>query len=166
MVIANEDKQSHPVADIRFICDDMLGRFCKWLRILGFDTAYFRGSDAELVLQARREERVILTRDKRLAGERKTGPCYVFKSTALMDQLTELFHEYKIAGVSKASLFSRCLECNTPVAVIQKSEVQGRVPDYVFDAHDQFHQCPQCLKIYWTGTHVVNTEKHLERFIS
>ncbi|RLF20494.1 MAG: hypothetical protein DRM97_07655, partial [Thermoprotei archaeon] len=46
----------------------MLGSLARWLRILGVDTLYPRDySDEELIMLARREKRVIITRDKKLA---------------------------------------------------------------------------------------------------
>ena len=47
-----------------FVADCMLGRLAKWLRILGFDVLYFpKAEDPALVEIARREGRVLLTRD-------------------------------------------------------------------------------------------------------
>src|SRR2546425_807893 len=51
----------------RFAVDWMLGRLARWLRILGHDVAYGRHlRDRTLVDSARREERLLLTRDTRL----------------------------------------------------------------------------------------------------
>ena len=47
-----------------FVADCMLGRLAKWLRILGFDVLYFsKAEDPALVEIARRDGRVLLTRD-------------------------------------------------------------------------------------------------------
>jgi uncharacterized protein with PIN domain len=27
------------------------------------------------------------------------------------------------------------------------------VPDYIWETHDAFNQCPQCKRIYWSGSH-------------
>ena len=49
----------------RFAADAMLGRLARWLRVLGFDTAYDSAiADPELVRMAAIEERVLLTRDR------------------------------------------------------------------------------------------------------
>ena len=49
----------------------MLGKLAKWLRLAGYDAAYWRdGSDDELIERARAEGRLIVTRDRQLAGRR------------------------------------------------------------------------------------------------
>ena len=49
---------------MKFIADEMLGKLAKWLRFLGYDTLYAEKiSDAEIMLIAENEDRIILTRD-------------------------------------------------------------------------------------------------------
>lgn len=48
----------------KFIADNNVGKLVKWLRILGYDTVPFTGpDDADMILQALKEGRVVLTRD-------------------------------------------------------------------------------------------------------
>ena len=59
---------------MKFICDEMLGTLAKWLRIMGYDTAYAKGmKDEEIILKAEKEERIVLTRDKMLARKAKNS---------------------------------------------------------------------------------------------
>ncbi|MFZ5799944.1 MAG: Mut7-C RNAse domain-containing protein, partial [Candidatus Omnitrophota bacterium] len=52
---------------MKFILTRELGRLARWLRILGFDTVYFRGCNrSSLVITALREGRIIVTRNLRL----------------------------------------------------------------------------------------------------
>ena len=52
----------------KFLADVMLGRLAKWLRILGYDTLYFRDmDDQELIRRAVRDSRILLTRDRELS---------------------------------------------------------------------------------------------------
>jgi uncharacterized protein with PIN domain len=48
---------------VRFIADAMLGRLVRWLRILGYDTAYDKAiTDEALIERAMRENRWLLKR--------------------------------------------------------------------------------------------------------
>jgi uncharacterized protein with PIN domain len=52
----------------RFLVDQMLMRLGRWLRLVGMDVANpEEANDMLLLLQAKREDRALITRDKRLA---------------------------------------------------------------------------------------------------
>ncbi|MHC4429729.1 MAG: Mut7-C RNAse domain-containing protein [Planctomycetota bacterium] len=54
----------------RFMADAMLGRLARWLRLLGFDTAWEADiDDTDLVRRAAEERRIVLTRDRILVRE-------------------------------------------------------------------------------------------------
>ncbi len=56
---------------VAFFADAMLGKLARWLRILGYDTAYERDvSDEELIERVGHEKRWLLTRDRYLAQRR------------------------------------------------------------------------------------------------
>ncbi len=62
-----------------FVADCMLGRLAKWLKILGFDVLYFsKAEDRDLVEIARREGRVLLTRDTGLIERTAKRPNRLF----------------------------------------------------------------------------------------
>ena len=56
---------------MRFLCDEMLLRLARLLRAAGYDTYLAHGGqrDAELLEIARTQNRVLVTRDKRLAAQ-------------------------------------------------------------------------------------------------
>ena len=139
---------------MRFIADHMVGKLAKWLRIMGYDTAYDRElSDSELVQKAVDEDRIILTRDTRLI-QRKLASNHVFiQSDHLMDQIRQLMTELNLE-VNVERLFTRCLVCNAQLNRIEKEEVKDRVPPYVYQTQESFAHCPHCDRIYWRGTHV------------
>lgn len=61
------DVPLQPPAPLAFFADAMLGRLAHWLRILGYDTAYDKIiSDEALIERTLREDRWLLTRDRRL----------------------------------------------------------------------------------------------------
>ena len=45
---------------MRLVADAMLGRLAKWLRVLGYDTLYWRGDDIELLRLVLEENRPLL----------------------------------------------------------------------------------------------------------
>ena len=56
---------------MKFLADRMLGKLVKELRMLGYDTVYYRGEGTyPLIKLAREEGRVILTRSTKLIPKR------------------------------------------------------------------------------------------------
>lgn len=139
----------------KFIADCMLGKLAKWLRMLGYDTAYVRdAADDELVRIAVREDRILLTRDLRLCERRMVRARCVFVdwgSTA--EQVRQVLNALDLTA-SKDLLFTRCTICNGDIVPIDKGELIDRVPPYVYKTQDEYGYCEHCDKIYWRGTHV------------
>lgn len=147
----------------RFLADAMLGRLAKWLRILGYDAEYFRGEDDELLRLARREGRVLLTRDTRLLRRRVPGMCpplagadrlpaHLFiQSDHVMEQLRQVVTALRLDPTAPPA--RRCVCCNALLEPRLKSEVFGLVPEFVWSRHETFWVCPGCQRIYWAGSH-------------
>lgn len=146
---------------MKFILTKELGRLSKWLRILGFDTAYFnQGNASSLIIQALRDGRIVITRNNRLP--KAGGIKIVFvKAQNLKAQLSEVL---KVLDIScdQNKMFSRCIICNVELKKTQREEVKNKVPEYVFKTQDEFVSCPNCQRIYWKGTHWGNVEGTLE----
>ena len=137
-------------AGAKLVVDGMLGRLARWLRIMGFDTLYdAEWDDLQLVLIARDENRVLLTRDRQLAM-RRGARSLLIQHEALGDQLRQVVSELSLR-VDRP--FSRCSVCNYPLEDVAKDEVRGRVPPYVFKAFDRFRICTRCERVYWRGSH-------------
>jgi hypothetical protein len=60
--------------------------------------------------------------------------------------------------------FTICLECNQPLTGKSKSQVEGRVPPYVFHTRYQYMECPHCHRLYWRGTHWQAMTERLNKF--
>jgi uncharacterized protein len=123
----------------RFLVDLMLMRLGRWLRLLGQDVANPQGdSDEELLRQAEREGRIIITRDKGLyqAGSSAGWPCLLIRSGAISDQLLEMAQ----AGVPLRLDPLRCTLCN------------GRLEEVEMPGMKRW-QCQACRKLYWEGGH-------------
>jgi uncharacterized protein len=144
--------------EVRFIADNMLGKLAKWLRILGYDTSYFRDAeDGRLVAIARREGRVLLTRDTRLLLRRRLCPMLFVRHDRVWEQLRQVVGELGLSMGER--LGSRCIRCNRSLAPLAKDRAAGRVPAYVFRHHDAFFQCEGCGRIFWGGTHLTHMEE-------
>ncbi|MGO9570607.1 MAG: Mut7-C RNAse domain-containing protein [Desulfomonilaceae bacterium] len=143
------DPSAQPIPSASFDVDGMLGRLAKWLRILGFDAVFPRSrpSAGRLFVTARRS----VTH----AG------AIVVSGEDPSDQLRQVLDH---AGIRPDPRFflSRCLICNVPVREVQRQDVAGKVPDGVFQRSLNFHECPECGRIYWEGSHAERIKKRLE----
>lgn len=157
-----------PIAgEPRLMADCMLGRLTRWLRILGFDTAYSRAiHDDALIQRCRREGRALLTRDRALAARRAlrgSGIAVVLvESDNPEGQLVQVLRELGLSP-DTGRLLSRCLECNALLEDAPRDEVAGRVPSYVWETQRRFSRCPECARIYWRATHVQAIRERLDR---
>jgi len=144
-----QDELTAKAAPPRLFADAMLGRLAKWLRLAGYDTAYWRdGSDEELMVAARAEGRLILTRDHQLAGRRGVWALLVHAET-----LDAQIIEVRAALGGAAQPCTRCPECNASLADLPYAAAADLVPPYVWRTQTQFRRCPDCGRVYWKGTH-------------
>jgi uncharacterized protein with PIN domain len=147
---------------MKFIVDRTLGKLAKELRMLGFDTIYFRSDDTHQLFHLAREEgRTILTRNTKLLPKRPEDRVITITEDKPSLQIKELIQEGHIS-VEKDNLFSRCLLCNAILDDITREKAEGKVPDFIFHQQKAFYQCPQCGRIYWPGTHHKNMETKLK----
>ena len=143
-----------------FIADVMVGRLARWMRILGFDVLYFHDAEDDFIIYAAKEDRrTIITRDRELAEKAKAiGLDVVFiNGNSIKEQLKEIVE--KLSLTPKA--FTRCAVCNGKLLEVEKAEVEGIVPEFVYFKHNKFWKCGRCGRVYWSGSHVVNMVKYL-----
>jgi len=146
---------------MRFLLTKELGRLAKWLRILGFDASYFtENNPGSLMIQALRDNRTILTRNRRLP-ESHGIRIIQLKSETLKEQLQETFKSLNIV-LDVKHLFTRCIICNEELAPVDREEIKDRIPEYVYKTQRNFVTCPQCQRIYWQGTHWGNVQNILK----
>ena len=136
---------------MKFAADKMLGRLTRWLRVIGQDVTYGPHlSGYGLIREARREGRLILTRDRGLT--RKNPPDYLLiQSDQFREQLKQVVQACRLEPFKEA--FTRCVECNTLLQPVPKEAVRERVPPYVFSNQERFSFCLRCQRIYWPATH-------------
>ena len=140
---------------MRLIADCMLGKLAKWLRMLGYDTKYIPDvDDDELTRVAVKEDRILLTRDLKLSERRMLRTRCVFVDWgSTREQVKQVVQALGLT-IDRDALFTRCAVCNHELTRLDKDEVRGRVPPYVYSTQQDYGYCPQCDKIYWKGTHV------------
>jgi uncharacterized protein with PIN domain len=133
----------------RLYADRMLGKLARLLRMTGQDVEYRKDGDAdEILARAQAEGRVLLTRDKKLLGR---------ASQALHVESNYPFHQARqvltALGLTVERQFSRCVEDNGTLVVVDRREV-GNLPPAIQAGTSPIYRCDRCAKTYWEGTHV------------
>ncbi len=150
----------------RFISDVMLGSLARWLRILGYDTIYFRAiDDNELIKIARQQERILLTRDTGIARRKHIQQFILIHSNATLEQLKEVLSALKKMDLTFSQLPPRCALCNGELAATEREAVAGRIPEYVFLNATSFFSCRECGKVYWCGSHKKSIDSQLQNIL-
>lgn len=135
---------------MRFYADSMLGKLCRWLRIMGYDVQYATSDmkDDEIIRTCTREKLVLITRDAELS--RRYRPSVYIQHDDYSRQIQEFISIYP----SDAKLyFSRCPLCNGPLLRTSDPAVMGSLPEGVRMLHDHAFVCSNCGKTYWEGSH-------------
>jgi len=148
-----------------FVADCMLGRLAKWLKILGFDVLYFsRAEDSDLVDIARREGRVLLTRDTGLIERTAKRPNRLFvRSDDWEDQVVQVLDDLGLWDEVRPN--TRCLVCNLPLKALAREQARNLITPYVSEHASSFAICPGCGRVFWQGTHYGDMERKIERLV-
>lgn len=151
---------------MKFICDEMLKKLASWLRIAGHDAIVMPDgcSDREIVNKARSENRILLTRDQKIAEFNLDNVVVIIlECNDLEDCVEDLNKKIHINWCYRP--FTRCNHCNA-LLVKATSEQREQAPDQVKGLDTQFLFCPECKQLFWEGSHVTNMRKKLERWNS
>ncbi|WP_372640771.1 Mut7-C RNAse domain-containing protein [Ancylomarina sp.] len=147
-----------------FVVDTHLGKLAKYLRMLGFDTLYRSDiGDDEIIAVAKKEKRIILTRDKSLLRSKEISHGYFVRSTEKHEQLREVVDKFDLRSQFKS--FTRCITCNTSLVKTDKEEIRNRVEEDIFRIFNAFFYCKQCDKLYWKGSHFKRMETYIRDLI-
>jgi uncharacterized protein with PIN domain len=148
-----------------FVADCMLGRLAKWLKILGFDVLFFpRADDRYLVEIARRDGRILLTRDTGLIEKTAKRPNRLFvRSDVWEDQVVQVLDDLGLWDDVRPN--TRCLECNLPLKALARERARNLVTPYVYEHASSFAICPGCNRVFWQGTHYGDMERKIERLL-
>ena len=155
---------------MKFICDRMLGKLSRWLRIAGYDTLYV----AELGFDIKYEDdymannyidRILLTKDKALYNKAisTNRKAYLVISSEVGEQLKELEN----LGVKFRPVMDRCSVCNRFLRIPKKEEIESVLKEQgiendLSELYELWY-CEECKKLYWKGSHWKNMLKFLEK---
>ena len=153
-----------PLRVTRFLLDVHLGRLAAYVRMLGFDTAYWRDAgDEELADMSRTERRILLTRDTGLLKRGRVTHGYFVRATEPRRQLIEIVERFDLRASAKP--FTRCLRCNGGLEPAEPDTVAGRLPEGVRRRFSRFRQCEGCGQVYWEGTHHQRMRRWLDEVL-
>ena len=148
-----------------FAAERTLGKLTKWLRLLGFDTLAESDLSDKRFFDKIGDDRILLTRTQWVRKKFAARKLIFIDSDHLEQQMVQIFRELKLTA-AQTRPFSRCLLCNVQIEAIAKSALQGKVPDYIFETHDQFNRCPKCGRIFWPGSHTHRSLKKIQQLLN
>ena len=149
-----------------FLVDSMIGNVAKKLRLFGYDTIYKSDfDDLKLLEQAKKQQRIIISRDHDLIARAKKQEINSIYITEIeeIDQFLEIFKSISLEVDEITGDIARCTKCNSTTSQIDKSKVIEKVPKKVLEFNEKFWQCDNCNQIYWEGTHIIKIQEFLEK---
>ena len=149
---------------MKFVVDCMLGKLAKWLKILGFDTLYdSTADDDQLLAEARRDNRALLSRDTALLARAGNLPKLAVRSQSWPDQVEQVLDAFNIWA--ETAPYTRCLDCNVKLKPMSRDAARNLVAPYVLERTEEFALCPSCGRVFWPGTHYQAMEARLEKLL-
>lgn len=130
----------------------MLGRLARYLRFVGCDTAYARGvTDDQLLECAKREGRVLLTRDRALS--RRAPSAFLVTSPRIEEQWRAVRNAWP--GVPVEVRFDRCSLCNGLLRAADPGSLADArdIPPAARTGELRVFVCGECGHLYWEGSH-------------
>jgi uncharacterized protein len=161
-ILKFKEQRLQATAISRFIADGHLGKLARDLRLLGFDIAYDpQAEDRQLLTVMERENRALLTRDRRLLMHAVVKTGYCPRSQDADEQTVEVIRRFDL--LRSLAPFTRCVLCNAPLREVSKAEVIERLEPLTKIYYEQFRCCTGCGQIYWAGSHFSKLQKRLEK---
>ena len=145
-----------------FVADGHLGRLVRNLRLLGFDVAYDpQADDRQLLRVMERENRALLTRDRRLLMHAMVKTGYYPRSQNADEQTVEVTRRFNL--LDSIVPFTRCIRCNGLLRNVSKAEIVERLEPLTNIYYKQFQRCTDCEQIYWPGSHFSKLQERLQK---
>jgi uncharacterized protein with PIN domain len=136
----------------RFLVDICVGALTPKLRMMGCDVLADPSlHDRDLAIVSYEEQRVLLTRDRRLLMRKEVEWGHFVAATNPHQQLQEVIHRFAIPWLPEA--FLRCMSCNGWIVPVAKKDILDQLEPKTRLHYNDFSQCENCKKIYWEGSH-------------
>jgi uncharacterized protein len=159
------EKHLQSIGITRFMADGHLGSLTRNLRLLGFDVAYRQNADDRQLLEVMvRENRALLTRDRRLLMHAIVQHGYWPRSQNADEQTIEVVRRFDLSEL--IAPFTRCLRCNAPLEAAAKADIIAKLAPLTKIYYDQFRRCRDCKQIYWSGSHFPKLQRRVEEIRS
>jgi uncharacterized protein len=153
-----------PATADRFVADGHLARLARHLRLLGMDVLCETAADDRRLLDIMsREDRALLTRDRRLLMHSRVRCAYYPRSQMPEEQVVEVVRRFRMPKA--LAPFTRCLRCNAPLAAVSKAEVLPALEPLTRIYYEEFRRCTGCGQVYWSGTHYPRLQERLARLL-
>ena len=144
----------------RLLLDVHLGALGRRLRLLGVDAAYRNDADDdELVEQAGREDRLLLTQDRGLLRRRALRRAAYVRGSRPDDQLSDVLDRFRLL----LAPYTRCTACGGMLQAVPKTEVLHRLEPGTRRTQQDFARCQACDRVYWRGAHAARLEQLVRR---
>jgi uncharacterized protein with PIN domain len=137
---------------VRFVADNHLGRLVTYLRLLGFDVLHpKRLDDVQLAELSADQERVLLSRDRRLLMRKIVVHGFCLQSRDPRQQLAGVLDRFDLRRA--ITPWRRCLRCNGRLRPVAKEAILHRLEPKTKKYYHEFHICRDCQQVYWKGPH-------------
>lgn len=141
-----------PLAAVRFLVDDNVGKLAGLLRAVGLDTEKADGTPDEALADLCADQGLILlSRDLELLKRKKVRFGRYIRETRPYRQLSEVLTVFGLHG--PYAFFSRCFLCNRPLVSIPKEAVLHRLQPETRQHVTRLSTCPSCHRLFWYGPH-------------
>lgn len=152
-----------PLRDPRFVVDANLGALARYLRLLGFDAVYRNSfTDRQVAEIARRERRIVLTRDRALLQHKVITHGYFVRADKPWEQVREVVGRLQLHGALRP--FTRCLRCNGELEDVDKEAVLDQLEPKTRRYYQRFRRCKACGQAYWRGSHFKRMQRLADYF--
>jgi hypothetical protein len=148
----------------RFVADINIRDIVRYMRALGLDVYFNPSSSArDIIGISKKEDRIILTRSKKLLKHNDAGLGILLRRGPRAVQVRDVIQRLGIREEVKP--FSRCLKCNSFLKDVNKSDIEERLPQKTRAYCDKYAICMSCNKIYWEGSHVVEMKRVIKEIL-